>query len=331
MAYARFVAKGDRRERALLRHHSSEEIFGAQFAVIDPKEAIEAAKYAIKHGTSFIDINCGCPIEDTTRRGLGSSVLRKPEKIGALIEQFKKSIDTPITVKIRLGWSEDTLNFLETAKIIEQAGASAITVHGRTREQRYSKAANWEAIKKVKEELSIPVIGNGDVVTHFEAEDRFSDYKVDSLMIGRGALIKPWIFEEIKRKETLNFSIQERALIYYRLAIYMKEHFRDDEKGIGRMMQFLPWHFSFFHRYQYFPKSDYHLLSKQHPLMQSRIPNPYISDDPLEVVLGSDKDEVHKQIAQVLVFTEESSVIDALRKIPIFPEPTPVADPIHSA
>ena len=310
MAYARFVVKGQTREKALLRRHASEKIFGVQRAAKDPTEAVEAAKIAIDYGADFIDINCGCPIDDTTRRGLGASLLKRTRTIEGLVAGMTSQLSVPVTVKIRLGWKENEKNYLEAALAAERAGAAAVTVHGRTREQRYSRAADWSAIKEVKEALKIPVIGNGDILTHFEATDRKNFSGVDGVMLGRGALIKPWLFKEIAEGTTLNYSAKERLQVFFLLTQFLKDHFRDDEKGIKRIMQFLPWHFAFFHRYQYLPAASYHAESKEHPLLQSRI-QIEASNDPIEMLLSCDLPEVHEKIATMLLAVDENSLMNA--------------------
>ena len=310
MAYARFVVKGQTREKALLRRHASEKIFGVQLAAKDPTEAVEAAKIAIDYGADFIDINCGCPIDDTTRRGLGASLLKRTRTIEGLVAGMTSQLSVPVTVKIRLGWKENEKNYLEAALAAERAGAAAVTVHGRTREQRYSRAADWSAIKEVKEALKIPVIGNGDILTHFEATDRKNFSGVDGVMLGRGALIKPWLFKEIAEGTTLNYSAKERLQVFFLLTQFLKDHFRDDEKGIKRIMQFLPWHFAFFHRYQYLPAASYHAESKEHPLLQSRI-QIEASNDPIEMLLSCDLPEVHEKIATMLLAVVENSLMNA--------------------
>lgn len=314
MAYARFVARGERREQALLRSHPTEGCFGVQFAVINPEEAIKASKIAVERGAQFIDINCGCPIEDTTRRGLGASILRKPNVLSRLVEALSREIPVPVTVKIRLGWNEKEINAPSLAVKVAEAGAAAITVHGRTREQRYSRAANWESIGEIKKLVTIPVIGNGDILTYFEAEDKKRLSGADSIMIGRGALIKPWIFSEIKKGASWNITSEERVMVYLQLAQYMKEHFRDDEKGMKRIMQFLPWHFSLFCRYQFLPKEQFHEQSLEHPLIQTRI-EPQLTDDPLDHLLSSTNELVHEEIVKILLDSTESNACGRLRGI----------------
>lgn len=317
MAYARFVAKGDKRERALLRKHPSEELFGVQFAVIDAKEAIPAAQIAIERGAQFIDINCGCPIEDTTRRGLGAAVLRKGNVLARLVTELTQTLPIPVTVKIRLGWNEKELNYLSIAQKVSEAGAAALTVHGRTREQRYTRSADWDKIREVREAVPITVIGNGDILTHYEAEARKAQSGVTSLLIGRGALIKPWLFQELKEGRTLNPSPSDEIEIYYRLAQYMKEHFGDDELGMKRIMKFLPWHFNFFHRYQYLPQEEYGAHSLEHPLIQSRFPGTH-GEDPILEKLRSSSEKVHTELALILLTSaSESEAVERIKALEI--------------
>lgn len=142
----------------------------------------------------IIDINMGCPAPKVTRNGDGSSLMKNPKLIGEIVKSAVKVSEKPVTIKIRKGWDSDNINAIEVGKIIEDSGASGITIHGRTREEYYSGVADWDIIKKLKESVKIPVTGNGDI---FVAEDikKMIDYtKCDAVMIGRGARGNPWIF-----------------------------------------------------------------------------------------------------------------------------------------
>lgn len=299
MAYARQVNRKSRSELALLRKHADEGCFGVQLAAGKPEEAVRAAQEAVARGASFIDLNAGCPIHDVVRRGMGATLLKRPTAMARIIEAMVGAVEVPVTVKIRSGWAEDKTNAPEVARLMEEAGAAAVTVHARSREQRYAKAADWALIGQIVEERGIPVIGNGDILTWFEARRWQEQSKCASVMVARGALIKPWIFAELAEGESLEPNAVERIGHYHRLAVYMKEHFRDDEKGRERAMRFLPWHLGFFWRYRAFPESQFGADSLEHPLMQTRYPAE--TDLPLlEQVLRDPREEVHGRLADLL-------------------------------
>ena len=167
------------------------QLFGKNF-----EDVVQAAKL-VENNFDIIDINCGCPAWKVIKSGAGSEMLKNPKGIQELVSLLVKSINKPITVKLRLGIDENSINILEVAKLCEQAGASAIAVHGRTQKQGYSGKANWEIIKKVKQSVSIPVIGNGDVFSPENFKKRFEESKVDYILIARGALGNPYIFKQI--------------------------------------------------------------------------------------------------------------------------------------
>ncbi|MBR9690551.1 tRNA dihydrouridine synthase DusB [Candidatus Woesearchaeota archaeon] len=164
---------------------------GGQLVGRDPKKMAEAAEIIEKH-VDLIDINFGCPDKDVLGKKAGAYHIKHPEKIHSIVSSVKDAVNIPVTAKIRIGWNNQSLNHIKTSMIIEDAGANAIAVHGRTKEQLYSGKANWTAIKQVKENVDIPVIGNGDVNSPEKAKEmlEFSD----AVMIGRAAMGNPWIF-----------------------------------------------------------------------------------------------------------------------------------------
>lgn len=172
----------------------AQQIFGS-----DLKSMVDAAVYIDQHSNAdIIDINMGCPVPKVAIRAqAGASLMKNPDLIYEIVYSIVKKVSKPVTVKIRSGWDSDTVNAVEVAKMIEKAGASAITVHARTRAQGYAGLADWDVIKRVKESVSIPVIGNGDVVDGPSAKKMLDYTGCDAVMIGRGALGNPWVFREI--------------------------------------------------------------------------------------------------------------------------------------
>ena len=182
------MLKMDERERPI-----AQQIFGS-----DIESFVAAAKKVenVMH-PDIIDINMGCPVPKVALKNqAGSALLKNPKKIREIVSAVVDSVQVPVTVKIRSGWDEASINAVEVAKIIESAGASAITLHARTRSQGYSGKANWNIIKEVKENVSIPVIGNGDVTSKELAKKMLDETGCDAVMIGRGILGNPWLIKE---------------------------------------------------------------------------------------------------------------------------------------
>ena len=300
MAYGYQVVRRSKSELALLRKHPDESCFGAQIAASKASDAIAASLAAVERGASWVDLNCGCPIHDVVKRGMGATLLQRPSHLANLVAEMVQGVPVPVTVKIRLGWTEGEQNASEVAKVIEEAGAKAITVHGRSREQRYSRAADWDAIARIAAERTIPVIGNGDLLTWYETHERWAKSGVASVMIGRGALIKPWIFREITEKQAWEPDARERLGVYLDLAQKMKTHFRDDEKGHERAMRFLPWHFDFFCRYRPLSAQRFVDSAREHPLMQTRFADDEMELSLLERLLRDTRPDVHQRLADIL-------------------------------
>ena len=230
MAVVKKLLGGRASEFALLKSHQDERLFGVQLADKRAETLVEGARLAESRGARFVDLNCGCPIDQITRRGLGASLLRKPAKLGRLVAAMKGAVSIPVTVKLRAGWHVDKVNVSDVSRACEEGGAGAIAIHGRTREQRYSKAADWELIGKVAAERGVPVIGNGDILTPYEARERMARTGVRSVMLGRGALVKPWLFREIKEGRDWLPTPEERFLVLWRFVELLREHFGADER-----------------------------------------------------------------------------------------------------
>jgi tRNA-dihydrouridine synthase B len=180
----------------------------------DPDRLVETAIRLLEREPDIIDVNMGCPSKSVSRRGAGAGLLKSPEKIAAIFQKLTRELDIPVTGKIRLGWDEDSQNYLEVAQIIEDNGGQLVAVHGRTKAQNYSGEANWEAITEIKQAISIPVIGNGDVKTLTDIERMKDETGCDAVMVGRAAIGNPWIFAGLDRHEVPHDQVRETMLLH---------------------------------------------------------------------------------------------------------------------
>ena len=198
MVSSRALVYQDKKSAKLLRKNEGS-ICGAQIFGNDPEIMAQGARLALEiSGCDFIDINMGCPMPKIANSGDGCGLMRTPELAGQIVAAVKKAVDVPVTVKCRLGWDKGNLNVLDFTKRMEDNGADLVTVHGRTRAMLYSGVADWDMIHKVKDQLSVPVIANGDIVGGESAVKCLKRTGADGIMIGRSVFGDPWIFEEVQ-------------------------------------------------------------------------------------------------------------------------------------
>lgn len=198
MVSAKGIMYGNKNTNVLLEVEERERPVALQLFGSDPKIMSEQAKRIEHRNFDIVDINMGCPVPKVVNNGEGSALMNNPQLVGEIVSAMTNILEKPVTVKIRKGFGAGDANAPEIAKVIEQSGAAAIAVHGRTREQYYSGEADWEIIRQVKERVSIPVIGNGDLFTPQDAKKMFEETGCDAVMFARGVRGNPWLFHQTK-------------------------------------------------------------------------------------------------------------------------------------
>lgn len=229
----------------LLDYDTSMHPIGAQICGSKIEYVKDACQIVEGLGFDWIDLNCGCPVDKITKDGSGSALLQNPKKIGEILEKMKSSVSIPVSVKIRSGWDEDSINAPEITKIAENSGASIITIHGRTRQQAYKGFAAFSPIKEAKKAAkTIKVFGNGDVFDPLSAEKMFLETGADGVLVARGTMGQPWIIDEIiSYLDTGTF--KERSFL--EIKDYFLEHFRhillyqNDKKALLDMRRVGSW------------------------------------------------------------------------------------------
>lgn len=246
MVSAKALQYKNKNTRALLAIHPQEYPVSLQLFGSDPKIISEQAKAIEELPFQILDINMGCPVPKVVKNGEGSALMKNPKLVYEIIHETVKAIRKPVTAKIRKGFDEANVNAVEVAKAVEAAGGAAVAVHGRTREQYYSGKADWEIIRRVKEAVKIPVIGNGDVDSGEKAKAMMRETGCDAVMVARAAQGDPWIFSELIEYERTgrtrpapdSAEVRDMVLRHARLQIQYKGEYA----GIRKMRRHVAWY-----------------------------------------------------------------------------------------
>ncbi|KAG5190667.1 hypothetical protein JKP88DRAFT_271411 [Tribonema minus] len=293
MALGQNLLKGQASEWALLKRHACEDVFGVQVAGGHPDQMTRVAELIRNEASvDFVDINMGCPIDLVCKQGMGSALMNKQRKVRGILMGMTSILEVPVTVKMRVGWDDKTPTAHKIIPMIQNfsgKGVCAVMIHGRSRLQRYTKSADWNYIREAAaSEQSwlrpLPVIGNGDIMSwqdHKQHLDEGGKNMSTCAMVGRGALIKPWLPTEIKEKRDWDISATERLDILKKFVSYGIEHWGSDQLGVNRTRRFLLEWLSFTCRY--IPAAILEVL----PQRLNERPPPFFGRSDLETLLSS--------------------------------------------
>jgi nifR3 family TIM-barrel protein len=234
------ITRGNMRTHRMMKFLPEERPLSIQIFGHNEERMAAAAEIIEESGADIVDINCGCPAKKVVKGGGGSSLLRDLPQLEKILRRVRRAISIPLTMKIRTGWDDQSINAVEVARIVEDCGGNMVAIHGRTRMQGYSGRANWETIAAVKRAVSIPVTGCGDITTPENAIERLNESGVDSVMIGRGAIANPWIFRQtselMRGEEPYQPPLDEKQRVLHRYYELMRDEM--PEKGLtGKLKQ----------------------------------------------------------------------------------------------
>ena len=234
------LTRSNPKSKRQMRFCEDERPFAVQIFDGQPERMRMAAEMAEEIGADILDVNCGCPAPKVVKHGGGSGLLKDHPRLETILKEIKKAIKIPMTVKIRAGFYDHTINAVETARLAEACGAEHIALHGRTKEQGYRGLANWDLVKQIKETVRVPVSGSGDVATIQQAFDRFRETGCDGVLIGRGAMANPWIFRQIEDamggREPFQPTLEDKRAVLLEYFEMLREDM-PQMAAIGRMKQ----------------------------------------------------------------------------------------------
>ena len=234
------MTRNSPQSKRMMRFMEFERPFAIQIFGANIERMVMAAEMAEEQGADILDVNCGCPAPKVVKKGGGSGLLANVPVLETILKEIKKSISIPLTLKIRTGFDDENINAVEVSKMAEQCGVQHIAVHGRTRTQRYTGFADWDLIKQVKEAVSVPVSGNGDVTSVEFALEKFKQTNCDGILIGRGAMQNPWLFRQIQDalegREIYEPTLTDKQEVLLEFFEYLVEDM-PEQAALGKMKQ----------------------------------------------------------------------------------------------
>jgi len=232
------LVRGGEKSRELMQYCEQERPVGIQIFGSSPESLANAAHYVQEEGADFVDINFGCPVKKVVCDGSGAAWLKNPEAMGDLLTQIKSKLKIPLTIKVRTGWDENSINLERVVQVASQVGIHWVSIHGRTRAQGYSGESNWNLIREVAQKNFLPIFGNGDIVTAEKGLELLEQGYSHGIMIGRGALKNPWIFEEILKKPGIDYDFPKLIERHFELAL---EH-KGRKRAFLSLKKFFAWY-----------------------------------------------------------------------------------------
>ena len=234
------LTRNNPKSKRQMRFYEAERPFAVQIFGAQPERMRMAAEMAEEVGADILDVNCGCPAPKVVKHGGGSALLRDLPRLETILKEIKKAITIPLTIKIRAGYSDTTINAIETAQLAESCGVEHIALHGRTREQGYRGLADWDLVKQIKKVVSVPVSGSGDVTDIDQALARFRETDCDGVLVGRGAMANPWIFRQVEDticgREPFHPTLEDKRAVLLEYFEMLREDM-PEIAAIGRMKQ----------------------------------------------------------------------------------------------
>ncbi|ELP83991.1 tRNA-dihydrouridine synthase, putative [Entamoeba invadens IP1] len=296
MVMANALVEGNKSDWALIRKDPLEDNFGIQLCVGNPVECAKAISLLNGFDCNFYELNCACPIDLVCDTGMGARLLERPKKIAGLLAAARGVTERPVALKVRTGCDEITIA-KNLVPFVEDYGCGMLSIHGRTRKQRYTKSADWDYIQTCCGLTQCPVVGVGDIYTYDDYTKAMST-GVKSVAIGRGALMKPWIFTEIKEKRNWDITSSERIEMLKQFAIDGLNHWGSDSKGVGTTREFMCHHLTFMSRYV----PVHCLVDKQKEIsIHSKFEEGMQYKDEMEELLASDKIENLVKITEMFL------------------------------